>query len=105
MSDIKRIGILTSGGDCAGLNAVIRAVVNAATIKGWEIYGIKFGTDGLTNRPLQYEVLTPDNFSNTPWPRLSGSYLGSLNSGVKLESMEPLSKRFGECARELGLDA
>jgi len=105
MSDIKRIGILTSGGDCAGLNAVIRAVVNAASLKGWEIYGIKFGTDGLTNRPLQYEVLTPDNFSNTPWPRLSGSYLGSLNSGVKLESMETLSKRFGEGARELGLDA
>ena len=105
MSTIKRIGILTSGGDCAGLNAVIRSVVNAASLKGWEVYGIKFGTDGLTNRPLQFEVLTESSFSNSPWPRLSGSYLGSLNSGVKLESMENLSKRFGEGARELGLDA
>ena len=105
MNKTKRIGILTSGGDCAGLNAVIRSVVNAASQKGWEVYGIKFGTDGLTNRPLQFEVLTEDNFSNSPWPRLSGSYLGSLNSGVKLESMETLSKNFGEGARELGLDA
>jgi 6-phosphofructokinase 1 len=105
MTKIKRIGVLTSGGDCSGLNAVIRSVVNAATKKGWEVYGIKFGTDGLTNHPLEYEVLTETNFSNTPWPRLSGSYLGSLNSGVKLESMETLSKRFGEGARELGLDA
>ena len=105
MSNIKRIGILTSGGDCAGLNAVIRSVVNAASLKGWAIYGIKFGTDGLTKRPLQYEILTPENFSNTPWPRLSGSYLGSLNSGVKLESVESISKAFGEGARELGLDA
>ena len=105
MSDIKRIGILTSGGDCSGLNAVIRAVVNAASGKGWEVFGIKFGTDGLTNRPLQYEKLTVETFSDTPWPRLSGSYLGSLNSGVKLESVENLSKSFGEGARELGLDA
>lgn len=102
MNKIKRIGILTSGGDCAGLNAVIRSVVNAATLKGWEVYGIKFGTDGLTNRPLEYEVLTEAGFSDTPWPRLSGSYLGSLNSGVKLESMETLSQKFGEGARELG---
>ena len=105
MSKIKRNGILTSGGDCAGLNAVIRSVVNAAGMKGWEVYGIKFGTDGLTNRPLQFEVLTESSFSDSPWPRLSGSYLGSLNSGVKLDSMETLSKRFGEGARELGLDA
>jgi len=105
MSNIQRIGVLTSGGDCSGLNAVIRAVVQAAEQKEWQVYGIKFGTDGLTNRPLQYELLTEASFSNTPWPRLAGSYLGSLNTGVKLESMEVLSKNFGEGARELGLDA
>lgn len=104
MTDIKRIGVLTSGGDCAGLNAVVMSVVNAATKFGWEIYGIHDGTDGLTNRPLSYEILTESNFSNTPWPRLAGSYLGSLNTGVK-ESQEVLAKRFGEGVRELGLDA
>ena len=85
MNKIKRIGVLTSGGDCAGLNAVIRAVVNSATKQGWEIYGIHNGTDGITESPHQFEVLTVQNFSDTPWPRLSGSYLGSLNKGVKME--------------------
>ena len=61
-------------------------------------------TDGLTNRPLSYEILTVENFSNTPWPRLAGSYLGSLNTGMK-ESQDVLAKRFGEGVRELGLDA
>ncbi len=105
MSQTKRIGILTSGGDCAGLNAVIRAVVNSASRLGWEVYGIKNGTDGLTERPLQYEILTVHNFSDTPWPRISGSYLGSLNKGVKMDSLEEMSKRFGEGAKTLGLDA
>ena len=40
----KRIGILTSGGDCPGLNAVIRAVVHRATGYGWQVLGIKEGT-------------------------------------------------------------
>jgi 6-phosphofructokinase 1 len=45
---IKRIGILTGGGDCPGLNAVIRGVVRAAELKhGWEVYGIPDGFDGL----------------------------------------------------------
>ena len=104
MNNIKKIGILTSGGDCAGLNAVIMAVVNAATKQGWTVYGIHDGTDGLTNRPLSYEILTEENFSSSPWPRMAGSYLGSLNTGVK-ESQEVLAQRFGEGVRELGLDA
>ncbi len=104
MTKIKKIGVLTSGGDCAGLNAVLMSVVNAATKQGWEVYGIHDGTDGLTNRPMSYEILTESNFSNSPWPRLAGSYLGSLNTGVK-ESQEVLAERFGEGVRELGLDA
>ena len=35
----KRVGILTSGGDCAGLNAIIRAAVHRADLLGLEIYG------------------------------------------------------------------
>lgn len=105
MTNIKRIGVLTSGGDCAGLNAIIRAVVNSANEKGWEVYGIKNGTDGITSTPRAYEVLSVDNFSTTPWPRLSGSYLGSLNKGVKMDSLDEMSKRFSEGVKELGLDA
>ena len=105
MSAKKRIGILTSGGDCAGLNAVISAVVEAASKRGWEVLGIHKGTDGITETPHSYEVLTVHNFSDSPWPRLSGSYLGSLNKGVKMESLEEMSRRFAIGVKELGLDA
>ncbi len=105
MSEIKKIGILTSGGDCAGLNAVVSSVVKAADRRGWEVYGIHDGTDGLTERPLSYEILSPKCFSDTPWPRISGSYLGSLNKGVKMDSQAEMSRRFGEGVKELGLDA
>lgn len=105
MKKQKRIGILTSGGDCAGLNAVISAVVEAASQKGWEVYGIHDGTEGITEKPHRYEVLTVKNFSDSPWPRLSGSYLGSLNKGLRIESLEDVSKRFSIGVKELGLDA
>jgi 6-phosphofructokinase 1 len=105
MEKQKRIGILTSGGDCAGLNAVISSVVEAATKKGWEVYGIHDGTEGITEKPHRFEVLTVSNFSDSPWPRLSGSYLGSLNKGMKIESLEEVSKRFAIGVKELGLDA
>jgi ATP-dependent phosphofructokinase / diphosphate-dependent phosphofructokinase len=44
---VKRIGIVTGGGDCPGLNAVIRAVAKAANRRGWEAIGIVGGYDGL----------------------------------------------------------
>ncbi|MCB1552017.1 MAG: 6-phosphofructokinase, partial [Alphaproteobacteria bacterium] len=52
----KRIGILTSGGDCAGLNAAIRAAVHRADLLGWEVYGILDGTAGLLCDPIEYKV-------------------------------------------------
>jgi len=54
MAAKKRIGILTSGGDCAGLNAIIRAVVHHASSYGWETIGILGATNGLMSRPCQY---------------------------------------------------
>lgn len=49
MSDVvKKIGLLTGGGDCPGLNAVIRAVTRTAILKyGYEVVGYKFGYRGL----------------------------------------------------------
>ena len=44
---MKRVGIVTGGGDCPGLNAVIRAVAKAATKRGWEPVGIVGGYAGL----------------------------------------------------------
>lgn len=44
---MKRIGILTSGGDAPGMNAAIRAVTRTAMAKGLEVYGIRYGFAGL----------------------------------------------------------
>jgi 6-phosphofructokinase 1 len=58
---MERIGIVTGGGDCPGLNAVIRAVAKAATRRGWEPLGILGGFDGLLPPPrtlaLDYRAL------------------------------------------------
>ena len=46
---MKRIGLLTSGGDAPGMNAAIRAVVRTAIYFGMEVYGIERGYSGLIN--------------------------------------------------------
>lgn len=46
---MKKIGVLTSGGDAPGMNAVIRAVVRAGIAKGMEVVGIRRGYNGLIN--------------------------------------------------------
>ena len=43
----ERIGIVTGGGDCPGLNAVIRAVAKAAAKRGWETVGFLGGYEGM----------------------------------------------------------
>ncbi len=54
---IKRVGISTGGGDCPGLNAVIRAVYNTATlVHGWEVFGIEDGLEGL----IDLDYCSPD---------------------------------------------
>jgi hypothetical protein len=58
-ADVKhpmKIGIVTGGGDCPGLNAVIRAVAKTAAKRGWETIGIIGGYDGLL-APQNYRVL------------------------------------------------
>src|SRR6478609_9546982 len=57
----ERIGIVTGGGDCPGLNAVIRAVAKAAAKRGWEAIGIVGGYEGLLSpqktRTLDYHAI------------------------------------------------
>ncbi len=106
----KRIGILTSGGDCAGLNAAIRASVHRADLLGWEIYGILDGTAGLLCDPLQYRVLTPAMFDNNVM-RMGGTVLGTTNKGNPFAYPMPdgtVKDRTNEIIngfKSLGLDA
>ena len=58
-NEVKRIGILTSGGDAPGMNACIRAVVRAALGRGIECVGIRRGWSGLING----DIMTMDNAS------------------------------------------
>jgi len=44
---MRRIAVLTSGGDAPGMNAAIRAVVRTAAVRGWEVYGVRNGYEGL----------------------------------------------------------
>ena len=44
---VRRIGVLTSGGDAPGMNACVRAVVRTAIHHGFEVYGIRHGWHGL----------------------------------------------------------
>ena len=59
MSKAKRIAILTGGGDCPGINAVIRAVAKKAMLEfGMDVVGIEDGYDGLIHnrhRKLDYD--------------------------------------------------
>jgi phosphofructokinase-like protein len=76
----KRIGILTSGGDCAGLNAVIRAVASRARTLGWTVVGIRNGTAGLLARPVDAVELGPEVLGANML-RLGGTILGTTNKG------------------------
>lgn len=58
---IRRIGVLSGGGDCPGINAVIRAVVYAAVVEHqWEVIGIEDGYDGLLRPDLTRPLLIAD---------------------------------------------
>jgi len=50
---VKRIGVLTSGGDAPGMNAAIRAVTRSALAKGWEVRGIYHGYAGLLDGDIK----------------------------------------------------
>ncbi len=49
---MKRIAVLTSGGDAPGMNAAIRAVVRTGLDKGWEVFGVNHGYTGLINESI-----------------------------------------------------
>ena len=68
VAPLKRIGVLTGGGDAPGLNAVIRAVVKGASNAGIECLGIEDSFDGLIETD-RTRVLTPKDVTRNPAPR------------------------------------
>jgi ATP-dependent phosphofructokinase / diphosphate-dependent phosphofructokinase len=107
----KIIGVLTSGGDCAGLNAAIRAVVARAVLGyGWRVYGIRQGTMGLMRRPVEYEELDL-RIATVNILRLGGTILGTTNKGDPFAfpmpdgALRDRSEEVIEGVRALGIDA
>ncbi len=74
----ERIGILTGGGDCPGLNAVIRAVGKSASKRGWETLGFLGGFEGLID-PVQYRLLDYKAMDGLLFR--GGTILGTSNKG------------------------
>ena len=96
---VKKIGILTSGGDCAGLNAVIRAcTIRAVNKYNWKVLGIKDGTLGLLKNPIDVMKLTPSHFDGNLM-RMGGTFLGTNNKG------NPAFDKIIDGIRQLGIDA
>jgi 6-phosphofructokinase 1 len=105
-----RLGLLTSCGDCAGLNAVIRAIVKRAVFGyGWEVLGIRQATHGLLERPVDADLLTPDSVAGIL--HLGGTFLGTTNRGDPFAypsedgRTTDRSEEMIEGYRQLGLDA
>ncbi len=94
-----RIGILNGGGDCAGLNAVTRAVVKHAEGYGWEVIGVRYGWDGFLRG--DYARLTYDEVK---------SLIGVGGTILKSSRTNPAKHPNGfqiilENSTKLGLDA
>jgi ATP-dependent phosphofructokinase / diphosphate-dependent phosphofructokinase len=83
----RRIGILTSGGDCAGLNAVIRAAVHRAIGYGWDVIGIQQATDGLRADNLRARPLRLADVRSILTS--GGTILGTINSGTPFAVTDP----------------
>jgi 6-phosphofructokinase 1 len=87
---IERIGISTGGGDAPGLNAVIYAVVNAASRLGWKVFGIREGFNGLLSPDrypdgglIELDVEKVKNIAH-----LGGTILGTTNRGNPFRVLE-----------------
>jgi len=109
MPTIKKIGVLTGGGDAPGLNAVIRAVVKSACNQGIEVIGLEDSFDGLIYPEKSY-ALHPHHVTGIL--RLGGTILGTVNRGDPF--LEPIitpqgtfnyGERVMEMFQKMGLDA
>jgi ATP-dependent phosphofructokinase / diphosphate-dependent phosphofructokinase len=106
---IKRIGVLTGGGDAPGLNAVIRAVVKSAATAGIECIGLEDSFDGLIY-PERSRVLTLKDVTGIL--RIGGTILGTTNRGNPFvypidtsDGLVDYSDRVMENFTKMGLDA
>ena len=108
---MKKIGIITTGGDCSGLNTVIQRIVRGASIRGWTVYGVLDGTDGLYDNPPSVIKLTNENM--TPeYAHMAGSVLhngraNALNfeTAAATGHLDKFNRQLRKSLSDLKLDA
>lgn len=108
---MKKIGIMTTGGDCSGLNTAIHRLNFGAMRRGWEIIGILDGTDGLshdTPKIIKFDSKTLP-IENV---RLSGSFLcnghaaaQNFETAAKTGKFEEFNNKLKKSLDKLKLDA
>ncbi len=108
---MKKIGIMTTGGDCSGLNTVIHRIIRGATLRGWDVWGILDGTDGLCVNPPA-AIRLDDMMLPIENARLAGSFLhngraNALNFETAAETgrTDVFNKQLRKSLRALELDA
>ena len=99
----KRIGILTSGGDCPGLNAAIRGVAaHGILTHDWQLVGIPYGSRGLAARKtFAFNSRTLDFKGIDPLLNTGGTILKSINKGYPEEKEDQIISGY----YDLGLEA
>lgn len=107
----KKIGIMTTGGDCSGLNTAIQRLVEGCVRRKWSVIGIKDGTDGLYENPPMTVDLSRETFQFAS-SHLAGSILSNGNAAstnfVKSAAagkMGAFNKRLQKGIKDLNLDA
>ncbi|MFI3251698.1 MAG: 6-phosphofructokinase [bacterium] len=101
-----RVGVLTSGGDAPGMNAAIRAVVRAALVKGYEVFGIYDGYKGLVEGNIKQ--FTRTDVSETL--NKGGTVLGTARlpeftqESVRQRAVDQLKKYDIDCLITIGGD-
>ena len=108
---MKKIGIMTTGGDCSGLNTVINRIVTGAELRGWSVVGIVDGTDGLCHFPADVVKLSSKTLPIEN-ARLAGSFLHNGNhwvmnfeTAIKTNRLGQFNKMLKKSLADLKLDA
>ena len=89
---MKRVMVLTGGGDCPGLNAVIRAIVKRASQEtDWEVLGSVKAFDGILNEPTELIILDSEKVAGITIPPslFDWAFISCCSTGVSCEFPNP----------------
>lgn len=107
----KKIGIMTTGGDCSGLNTVIQRLMDGCAHRKWNLVGILDGTDGLYSSPAKTIDLNHNDFqfanSHLAGSILSNgqSYATNFESSAKVGKLSTFNNKLKKSLHDLDLDA